>query len=173
MMNTDPDRLLNRLVVAALTVFVTVSLLLAAFVFREMWLQQHITELSTDLQHNLDELKQTNEEIQSDLSTLLVTTNTVQTTESLDEVTELLTNVDEQLTSLEQDIAAVTTMLDTDAVVSTDAALLPAEALPNTDRVGRVFIIFVVLMSLAAIAIAILLDIALRVQARSLPQERH
>lgn len=169
-MNADPDLLLNRLVVAALTVFVTVSLLLAAFASREIWLQQHISALSTDLQSNLDELKQTNEVIQSDLSELLVTDNPGQKPESLDEVTELLTSVDEQLTSLEQDIAAVTTILETDAV-SIDAPLLPVESLPATNRVGRVFIIFAVLMSIAALVIAVLLDIALRVQRRSLEQE--
>ena len=53
-MRSDPDEYLNRLVVAALTVFVVVSLLLAAFVAREIWLQQRVVELSTDLQTNLE-----------------------------------------------------------------------------------------------------------------------
>ncbi len=171
-MSSDPDLLLNRLVVAALTVFVTVSLFLAAFVFREIWLQQQITELSTDLQINFDDLKQTTEEIQNDLSDLLVTTDTTQKMESLDEVTELLADVDEQLTSLEQDIGTVVDILEPVAVEPFDETLMTEESPPSINRVGRVFTIFVVLTSIAAIAIAIFLDIALRVHARTLNQER-
>lgn len=157
-MNSDPDQLLNRLVVAALTVFVTVSLLLTAFMFREIWLQQHIADLSSDLQVNLDDLKQTTEDIQSEIRTATVDD---QQMEKLDEVTELLAEVDEQLTSIEEDVNKVATILEPEP----DTPLTEPEAPAVVqDRADHIFTIFVVLISIAAIAVAILLGITTRVQ---------
>ncbi|MBX3013561.1 MAG: hypothetical protein KF832_18720 [Caldilineaceae bacterium] len=166
MMKSDPDQFLNRLVVATLTIFVTVSLLLAAVVFREIWLQQHIAELSSDLQVNLDDLKQTTEVIQSDLSTLLTTTLTTDETQSLpnlNEVTELLSTVDEQLTSIEEEVNKVATILESDS----ESVLYDPTPAVMQDRADRVFTIFAVLISIAAIAVAILLGVAMRVQSIS------
>lgn len=161
-MNSDPDQLLNRFVVTALTVFVTVNLLLAAFVFRELWLQQTMAELSTELQSNLDELKETTEAIHSDLSEIRTTTELTQPVETLDEVSGLLTDVDEQLALIEQEIEQVNTILEAEAprVESSDMARSPVVQ----DHADRVFTIFVVLTGIAGIAIAFLLNLALRVR---------
>jgi len=48
-MKSDPDKLLNQLVVAALTVFMVVIMLLAALVLRQLRLQQRIADLSTEV----------------------------------------------------------------------------------------------------------------------------
>lgn len=167
-MNFDPDQFLNRLVVAALTVFVTVSLLLAAFIFREIWLQQRIAALSINLQDNLADLTETTEEIQSDLSEIRTTTDGAEQLENLGEVTKLLTDVDEQLESIEQEIDRVTTILDDESdVFGGDHSEISAVV----DRADRVFTIFVVLTSITGIAIAILLGMATRVQEQIPMQE--
>lgn len=166
-MNSDPDQLLNRFVVASLTVFVTVNLLLAAFVFREIWLQQAMAELSTELQSNLDELKETTEAIQSDLSEIRTTTDLTQPVETLDEVSGLLTDVDEQLASIEQEIDQVTTILDPEADEPSVESRNPVRSPVIQDHADRVFTIFVVLTGLAGIAIAFLLNLALRVRDRA------
>jgi len=170
MMNSDPDQFLNRLVVAALTVFVTVSLLLAAFIVREIWLQQRIAALSVNLQDNLADLTETAEEMQSDLSEIRTTTDEGQQLENLGEVTKLLTDVDEQLESIEQEIDKVTTILDDE---NTEPMGDHAALAPVADRADRVFTIFAVLTSITGIVIAIFLGMATRVQERlPMPESR-
>lgn len=170
-MNSDLDQLLNRFVVAALTVFVTVNLLLAAFVFREIWLQQAMAELSTELQSNLDELKETTAAIQSDLSEIRTTADLTRPVETLDEVTGLLTDVDEQLVVIEQEIDQVTTILKP-APLSVESNVA-TRSVAGQDHADRVFTIFVVLTGIAGIAIAFLLNLALRVRDRAAWEENH
>lgn len=164
-MLSDPDQFLNRIVVAALTVFVTVSLLLAAFVFREIWLQQRISNLSTTLQDNLDDLEQTTEEIQGELAAIQTITTTAQQTENLDNVTDLLTDANEQLDAIEEDINQVTTILEPETDV---LAIATEEAEPVIqDRADQVFTIFAMLVGVAGVVIAILLGMAVSVQQRA------
>lgn len=166
-MNSDPDQLLNRFVVAALTVFVTVSLLLAAFVVREIWLQQQIADLSIELQSNLDELKETTEAIQSDLSEIRTTTELTQPVETLDTVSGLLTDVDEQLASIEQEIDQVNTILEPEADAPSEESSNAVRSPEIQDHADQVFTIFIVLTGIAGIAIAFLLNMALRVRDRA------
>jgi len=162
-MNSDPDHLLHRLVVAALTTFVVVSLLLAAFVTREIWLQQRIVGLSSSLQTNLEELEETTEEIQDKMSELETTTETAPEIQEWDDVNDLLEDVDQQLESIEEtmdDVAVANEeVIDSSAVESTQAE---AEGSVRT-HADQVFTIFAVLTGLAAIVIAVLLGMALRV----------
>jgi tetrahydromethanopterin S-methyltransferase subunit B len=163
-MNADPDQLLNRFVVAALTLFIAVSLLLAAFVFREIWLQQRIADLSVAMEVNLEDLEETTKDIQSELSVLDTITATGQQAENLEEVTALLADANEQLTSLEQEINEVTTILEP-ATGGISTATPAAEIAPTAqNRADQVFTIFAILVGVAAIAIAILLTMAVRVQ---------
>ena len=213
-MNSDPDQLLNRLVVAALTLFGVVSLLLAAFVFREIWLQQRIVGLSSDLQVNIEDLAQITEEIQSEMSESRTTEADVEEGKDWGNVTELLENVDQQLDSIGENIDEVATVRDpesgiaasepvtgdmttADSITSdsetggttTDDTATDDTATDDTEvgesdtnesaaahseqnqaegimgaQAGQVFTIFTVLISLAAIAIAVLLGKAMRVQ---------
>jgi hypothetical protein len=161
-MNSDPDQLLHRLVVAALTVFVVVSLLLAAFVAREMWLQQRMVGLSSSLQTNLEELEETTEEIQSKVSEIDTAAESVPDAQELDDMNDLLEDVDQQLESIEANIDDVTTSgeeesANTPAEHETDEGTMRAQA-------DQVFTIFAVLTGIAAIAIALLLGVAMRVQ---------
>jgi hypothetical protein len=138
--------------------------LLAAFVLRELWLQQRIADLSTDLAVNLDDLEETTEEIQSELAALAALTDTVQQTENLCDVTELLADANQQLDAIGEDMDEVATILEPEPDVPPAAtaavAVLPAEQ----DRADQVFTIFAILVGIAGIAIAILLTMAVRVQ---------
>lgn len=170
----NSDQLLNRLVVAAITIFATVSLLMAAFIVREIWLQQRAAELSATLQVNIEELEQTTEELQTTVSEIQSTTDAPQEAEELAELLEL---VDEQLTSIGETISAE----DEDAALSarqTQTETLPilGETVPLAEEgsvevtgavrliADQVFTIFAVLTGIAAVAIAVLLGVALRVQ---------
>ena len=169
-MTPDPDQFLNRLVVAALTVFITVSLLLAALVFREIWLQQRIADLSTALQDNIEDLGQTTDEIQSELSVIQTITDTAQQSENLETVTGLLTDANEQLESIEEDIGQVSTILEGETEPRVAATQEAEQVAPAQDRADQVFTFFVLLVSIAAVVIAILLAMALRVQQRGVQQ---
>jgi hypothetical protein len=164
MMNSDPDQLLHRLVVAALTIFVAVSLLLAAFVAREIWLQQRIVGLSSSLQVNLEELEETTEEIQSKVSELESTAESEPENQEWGDVNDLLEDVDQQLESIEDNIDEVAVAneaeIDT-ATVESNAVEAEGSVRAQADQV---FTIFAVLTGIAAIAIAILLGMAMRVQ---------
>lgn len=196
-MNSDSDQLLNRLVVAALTLFCIVSLLLAAFVFREIWLQQRIVGLSSDLQVNIEDLAQTTEEIQSEMSGGRTTRADAEGAKDWDSVTVLLENVDQQLELIGENIDEVATVRESEGIIgnsatsdntaddgaATDSSMTDSAAngdAANNDvmvnseasdagrivgaQAGQVFTIFTVLISLAAITIAVLLGKAMRVQ---------
>lgn len=173
-MSTDLDQYLNRLVVAALTVFVVVSLMLAAFVARQIWLQQRVVELSSSLQTNLEELEQTTEEIQSKMSELESPTVLTPEAQDWDDVNTLLEDVDQQLESIGETIDDVAVASEEELGV---APLIASEdeAAGSADEAGQnssalrtqadqVFTIFAVLTGIAAIAISILLAMALRAQ---------
>jgi ABC-type multidrug transport system fused ATPase/permease subunit len=162
-MKSDPDKFLNQLVVAALTVFIVVIMLLAALVLRQLWLQQHIANLSSGVQVSLDDLAETNEEIQRELGEIRTTTDEAQTIDNWEEITEVLDDVDKQLVSIEEDLSEVALALEPQA--DTPAALTETdEHLGATqDQVDQIFTIFVVLIGIASIAIALLLGLAVRV----------
>lgn len=169
-MRAKPDTILNRLVVAALTIFILVILMLAAVVLRHQWLQQHITELNSDVRVNLDDLEEITEEIQRELGELRATPGSEPGTGDWEEIAQTLDDVDEQLDSIGQNLDEVTLALE-----SPTEALSPhleSEEKPETaqDQVDQVFTIFAVLISVASIAIAILLAMAVRVQ-QSAPRE--
>ncbi len=171
-MNEDPlragkrdlDRFLYRLVVAAVTIFVTVSLLLAAFVVRELWLQQQIVDLSANLQDNLAGLEETTEVIQSELSEISAHAEDPETLENLDKVAELLTDADQQLESIEEEIGEVATLLEAEPMLPTSNSVTPDESAALQDRADQVFTIFAVLTGIAGVAIALLLGVAVYAQ---------
>lgn len=166
-MKSDPDQILHRLVVAALTVFVVVCLLLASFVAREIWLQQRIVGLSTNLQTNLEELEETTEEIQSRMSEIESTTESAPAAQEQewDDVNTLLEDVDQQLELIEETIDDVAVV--SEAEIDIAAAESQAEAENNPAmraQADQVFTIFAVLTGIAAIVIACFLGMAMRVQ---------
>jgi DNA repair exonuclease SbcCD ATPase subunit len=162
-MNSDSDHFLHRLVVAALTIFVVASLLLAAYVTREIWLQQRMVGLSSNLQTNLEELEETTEEIQGKMSELETTTEAAPESQEWDDVNDLLEEVDQQLESIEETIDDVAVaneeVIDSSAAESTQ---VEAEGAMRT-QADQVFTIFAALTGIAAIVIAVLLGMALRV----------
>ena len=163
-MNSDPDQILHRLVVAALTVFVVVSLLLAAFVAREIWLQERIVGLSSSLQTNLDELEETTEEIQDKMSEIETTTEHAPEVQEWDNVNDLLEDVDQQLESIGDNIDEVAVASEAEIDISAvESEEVEAEGAMRA-QADQVFTIFAVLTGVAAIAIALLLGMALRVQ---------
>lgn len=169
-MKADSDQYLNRLVVAALTVFVVVSLLLAAFIGREIWLQQRIVGLSSSLQTNLEELEQTTEEIQIKVSALETTTERAPETKEWENVNDLLEDVDQQLVSIGETIDDVA--IANEDAIAISVVVEDTGSEPTTSArvyADQVFTIFAVLTGIAAIAIALLLGMALRVKDNRLP----
>lgn len=172
-MKSDPDKLLNQLVVAALTTFIVVILLLAALVLRQLWLQQHIANLSSDVQVSLDDLSETNEEIQRELVEIRTTTGEAQNIDNWEEITEVLDDVNKQLDSIEEDLNEVALALEPQA--DTAAALTETDEQLGTiqDQVDQIFTIFVILIGIASIAIALLLGLAVRVHQSASYRESH
>ncbi len=170
-MKGDADRFLHRLVLAALTVFVVVSLLLAAFVAREIWLQQRIVGLSSSLQTNIEELEQTTEEIQSKMSELETIPESAGDSAEWEDVNDLLENVDQQLESIEEtmDEVAVTSEETFESASIAQDEVDEADTITATRaHADQVFTIFAVLIGIAAIAVAIFLGMAIRVNERHL-----
>ncbi len=161
-MNSDTDALLNRLVVAALTGFVVVCLLLAALVAREIWLQQHLAGLSDNVQVNLEDLEQTTEEIQDELLDLRTAPDN--SAEKTENIAELLEGVDQQLEALKENMGEVATMLEPEASVPLPGNEIEPEIASVQNRADQVFTIFAVLIGVVAIAIATLLTVAIYVQ---------
>lgn len=163
-MKSDPDKLLNQLVVAALTVFIVVILLLAALVWRQLWLQQHIANLSTDVQSSLSDLEEITEDIQRELAEQQSSAGGPDR-DGWQDVTEALEGVDEQLDLLEDDLNEVVQALEPQAEPTSALAGREGELPPVQDQVDHVFTLFAVLVGAASIFVAILLGIAVRVQA--------
>jgi hypothetical protein len=161
---SDPDKLLNQLVVAALTVFIVVIMLVAALVLRQMWLQQRISDLSSEVQVSLDELEEITDDIQQELVESRATPGAAQYSDNLEEIAEALDDVDGQVDSIEEDLNEVVVALEPQ--VEATSALTEDNEQPGAiqDQVDQVFTIFAVLIGVASIAIAILLGLAVRVQ---------
>lgn len=171
-MRSDPDKLLNQLVVAALTIFLVVSVLFAAFVLRHLWLQQRVAELSSDVQVNLENLEEVAGEIESELIEIEETTGETQNDENWEEIAEALDDVDEQLDSLGEDLNAIAEVLDsqpepTELSVETDAPASEEQRRVLQDQIDQVFTVLAVLIAFASIVIAVLLAIALRIQQKA------
>jgi hypothetical protein len=162
-MSSNTDQYLHRLVVAALTVFVIASLLLVAFVAREIWLQQRIVGLSSSLQVNLEELEQTTEEIQSKMSELEGTSEDAPEAQEWDDVNDLLEDVDQQLESIEDSIDEVAVASEAELDVAPMQSEEAETAGAMRTQADQVFTFFAVLTAIAAIVIAVLLGMALRV----------
>jgi ABC-type multidrug transport system fused ATPase/permease subunit len=171
-MKSDPDKFLNQIVVAALTIFVVVAALFAAFVLRHLWLQQRVAELSSDVQANLENLEEMTGEIERELTEIQEAPDESQNEENWEEIAQALDDVDEQLDSLGEDLNEVTEVLEPQP----EPAELPGEEeLPVgedqrralQDQIDQVFTIFAVLIALTSIAIAFLLWLAVRVQEKA------
>ena len=172
-MKSDPDKILNQLVVAALTVFIVVVMLLAALVLRHLWLQQRITDLSSDVQISLEDLEETKEEIQRELGEIRTLPDETQNVDNWEDITASLDDMGEQLDSIEENLTEVTLVLesqaDTPLALTTDNTQLDTPQ----DHVDQVFTIFAILVGAASIAIAILLGMAVRVQQSASYGESH
>jgi ABC-type multidrug transport system fused ATPase/permease subunit len=174
-MKSDPDKVLNQLVVAALTVFVVVIMLLAALVLRQLWLQQRIADLSSEVQVSLDDLEEITEDIQREFDESRAATSEPQTIDKWEEVTEALGDVDEQLDSIGEDLedlneAALAVEPEADALSVLAGGEEQADA--PQDQVDQVFTIFAILVGIAGIAIAILLGLAVKVYQSALHSEK-
>ncbi len=164
-MKSDPDKLLNQLVVAALTVFIAVTILLAALVLRQVWLQQRVVDLSSDVQVNLEDLEELTEEIQRELAERRATPDQAENVDEWEEVREALGEVDERLNFIEEDLDEVTQALGAQTgTPAVSAGNDVSERAATQDQVDQVFTIFAVLVGVAGIVVAILLGMALRVQ---------
>ncbi len=165
-MKAELDKVLNQLVVTALTVFILVVLLLAALVVRQLWLQQQIANISDDVQVNLEDLEAITEDIQRDLAESPTTIDP----ESLDEVTEALDDVDERLDQIEEGLDDLNDVAfaqenpanDDSAVADSDTNSLVAQ-----EQVDGIFTIFAVLIGVTSIVVAILLGTAVRIYQKS------
>lgn len=169
-MKSHPAELLNQLVVAALTVFIIVVILMAALVLRQFWLQQQIVDLSNDVQVRLDDLEETHDEIQHELAEVLTAPVEAQDAESWQEITAALDDVDEQLDSIGENLNDVSQALESPP---DDIAVLTSEEQSDIaqDQVDQVFTIFAVIVGMASIAIAILLGRAVQVHQDKVPNE--
>lgn len=167
-MKSDPDKILNQLVVAAITIFVVVITLFAAFVLRHLLLQQRVAELSSEVQANLENLEDVTNEIERELTEIQETTAGTDNEENWDEIAEALDTMDEQLDSLGEDLNEVALVLETqpdsDEILAEEPVIYEDERYALQDQIDQVFTIFAIIIALASIAIAILLGLALRVQ---------
>jgi ABC-type multidrug transport system fused ATPase/permease subunit len=175
-MKSDPDKLLNQLVVAAVTVFIVVIMLLAALVLRQFWLQQRLADLSSEVQVSLDDLEEITEDIQRELVESRTTINEAENIDNWQEVTEALDDVDEQLDSIGENLedlneASLALEPPADATSALTGANEQTDA--TQDQVDQVFTIFVILVGVASIAIAILLGMAVRIHQSALYSEGH
>lgn len=162
-MRSDPDKLLNQLVVAALTMFTVVIILLAALVLRELWLQQQVADLSADVQDSLDDLEEITRDIEQELVEGRVAEGDAQNLNNWAEIGDALDNVDEQLQSIDENLSDVVSPLDSEAEITSTS--------PDDDRqpdvirnwIDQTFAILAMIVGIAGIVIAVLLGVAVRV----------
>ncbi len=166
-MDTAPDRILNQLVVVALTIFIVILMLLGALVVRQLWVQQQIAALSNDVQVRLEVLEETTEGIQDELLEIQATPEHAQNAEKWEELTVALDDVDQQLGAIEESIGEVALVLEPEADTTAIPDSEEDEVRANQDQVDQVFTIFAALVAVASIAVAILLGMAVRVQQRA------
>jgi hypothetical protein len=161
-MKAELDKVLNQLVVTALTVFILVVLLLAALVIRQLWLQQQIADISDNVQVNLEDLEAITEDIQRDLAENPTTIDP----ESLDEVTEALDDVDERLDLIEEgldDLNEVAFTQEELAEGDSSSAESDANSIVAQEQVDGIFTVFAVLIGMTSIVVAVLLGTAVRI----------
>ncbi|MAU01899.1 MAG: hypothetical protein CL608_32580 [Anaerolineaceae bacterium] len=161
-MKSELDKILNQLVVTALTVFILVVLLLAALVVRQLWLQQQIADISDDVQVNLEDLEAITEDIQRDLAESPTTIDP----ESLEEVTEALDDVDERLNQIEEgldDLNEVAFTQEEPAEADSLAVDNDTNSIVAQEQVDGIFTVFAVLIGVTSIIVAVLLGTAVRI----------
>jgi hypothetical protein len=161
-MKAELDKVLNQLVVTALTVFILVVLLLAALVVRQLWLQQQIADISDNVQVNLEDLEEITEDIQRDLAEGPTTIDP----ESLEEVTEALDDVDERLDQIEEgldDLNEVAFAQDNPAEADSPIADSDINSVVAQEQVDGIFTVFAVLIGVTSIIVAILLGTAVKI----------
>jgi hypothetical protein len=161
---SNPDKLLNQLVVAALTVFIIVVMLAAALVLRQLWLQQRLSALSSEVEVSLDDLEEMTEDIQRELVESRKTPGDLQNSDNWEEIAEALDDVDGQVDAIEENLNEVAVALEPQAELPSALLETQEPSGATQDQVDQVFTIFAILIGLASIAIAILLGLALRVQ---------
>lgn len=162
-MNLDPDKLLNRLVVAALTIFFVLLFLLATVVLRQILLQQRIVALSNEVQINLESLEDATEEIQQELNEIREDSGGQPVgAEEWSEIAEALDTVTERLDSLGEDLTEVASVLDP-AEEAPPELIAPAPGFAQ-DQVDQLFTIFALLLGGASVVIAVLLGMAIKVK---------
>jgi hypothetical protein len=160
-MKVDLDKILNQLVVTALTVFILVVMLLAALVVRQLWLQQQIADISDNVQVNLEDLEAITEDIQRDLAESPTTIDP----DSLDEVTEALDEVDERLGLIEEgldelnEVAFIQENLSGDDSPAVEDEQISVVA---QEQVDGIFTVFAGLVGITSVFLAILLGMAVR-----------
>lgn len=163
----EADRLLARLVVSSLTIFIVLIIALGVLLFRQIWLQQIIATTNETLQERIDTLEDTASELQSELAEIMVDADQEALIEKLDDVNELLDSVDEQIETIGSSVEdidfaleqqSIETLLDVSNGDSPDAPL---------DSIDLVFNILVILISTSSLAIAVLLGAAIGVKQRT------
>jgi hypothetical protein len=160
-MKADLDKILNQLVVTALTVFILVVMLLAALVVRQLWLQQQIADISDNVQVNLEDLEAITEDIQRDLAESPTTIDP----DSLDEVTEALDEEDERLGLIEEgldelnEVAFIQENLSGDDSPAVEDEQISVVA---QEQVDGIFTVFAGLVGITSVFLAILLGMAVR-----------
>lgn len=155
-MESDPDKVLNRLVTAALAIFITLIVLLGALVARQLWLQERVADLSSDLEANLADLEEITEEAEQELAETQETAVGPDSGEWA-EVSEALSEVDEQLNVIEEGLNELELALESGEMGAPAAG---REAGVAPDQVDEVFSVFAILVGVASVAIAILLAAA-------------
>jgi hypothetical protein len=161
---SNPDKFLNQLVVAALTVFIVVVMLAAALILRQLWLQQRLSDLSSEVQVSLDDLEEMTEDIQRELVESRKTPPDRQSLDNWEEIAETLDDVDGQVDAIEENLNEVAVALEPQAELPSALLETQEPSGATQDQVDQVFTIFAILIGLASIAISILLGLALRVQ---------
>lgn len=168
MIDPKPDRLLNQLVVAALTIFILLLLILGALIARQVWLQNHIVELSSDIQGNLTELEEMTETIQDELSALRATAEPGKAEEAhWETINELLDDVDSRLDSVGDGIEEVEQVLNSPEEALSIEPTPVDQPVIIQDSLDQVFTVFAALTGISGLVVAVFLALALRVQDRN------
>lgn len=175
-MKSDPDTLLNQLVVSALTVFIVILTLLATLLLRQFWLQQQIAQISNDTQNTLADLEEITETVQQELIESRQGNNESQPVEDWEEVTEVLNDVDEQLESIGENLedlneAASALQSEPNPISSIDNT--EEQATTSQDQLDQIFTLLAIIIGIASIIIAIFLGAAVRIHYKALYDERY
>jgi uncharacterized phage infection (PIP) family protein YhgE len=166
-MQPDPDRLLNQLVVSALTIFVALIIVLGVLLLRQVSLHQRLANASVTLQEDIDDLEETTQELQSELDEIRSSSEDGAIVENLEDVSELLQDVDDYLDSIEESFSDVESVLEEPLeTISSDPSPSDVEREIIQDQVDQLFTILAALVGATSVVIAILLGLAIRIQHR-------